>query len=152
MLVSGRQHRPPPVGLIIARTTHRVNDHASRGDSRAATRQAPRPRPGADPGPAGLIIDIDIARTEVVAVMPPAFVFWGPGTALWQPLPIDRETTQLGQLLRPGRGAPCGNTLAKLNALFGIVVFSAAAFFLTMASVNERVEDGLVSCLINGFT
>ncbi len=41
----------------------------------------------------GLIIDIDMTRTEVVGVMPPAFVI---GTALWQPLPIDWETTQLG--------------------------------------------------------
>ena len=43
-------------------------------------------------GAVGLIIDIDMTRTEVVGVMPPAFVFPGP-TALWRPLPIDRETT-----------------------------------------------------------
>jgi len=40
----------------------------------------------------GLIIDIDMTRTEVVRVMPPAIVFPA-GTALWRPLPIDRETT-----------------------------------------------------------
>ena len=50
----------------------------------------------------GLIIDIDMTRTEVVGVMPPAFVFPGPGTALWRPLPIDQETTQLGNFIYRG--------------------------------------------------
>ena len=67
-----------------------------------ATRRAPRPRPGADPGAVSLIVDIDMTRTEVVEVMPPAFMFPGPGTALWRPLPIDRETTQLGNFFYRG--------------------------------------------------
>ena len=34
-------------------------------------------QPGADPGAVGLIIDIDLTRTEVAGVMPPAFVIPG---------------------------------------------------------------------------
>ena len=45
---------------------------------------------GADPGAVGLIIDIDMTRTEVMWVMPPAFVF-GAGTALRWPLPFDQR-------------------------------------------------------------
>ena len=61
-----------------------------------------RARFGADPGAVGRIIDIDMTRTEVVGVMPPAFAFPGPETALWRPLRIDRETTQLGNFFYRG--------------------------------------------------
>ena len=55
-----------------------------------------RARFGADPGVVGRIINVDATRTEVVGVMPPGFAFPGAETALWQPLHVDRETTQLG--------------------------------------------------------
>ena len=61
-----------------------------------------RTRFGADPGAVGRIIDIDMTRTEVVGVMPSAFAFPGPETALWRPLRIDRETTQLGNFFYRG--------------------------------------------------
>ena len=61
-----------------------------------------RARFGADPGAVGRIIDIELTRTEVVGVMPPAFAFPGPETALWLPLRIDRETTQLGNFFYRG--------------------------------------------------
>ena len=61
-----------------------------------------RARFGADPGLVGRIIDIDATRTEVVGVMPPGFSFPEPETALWRPLPLDRETTQLGNFFYQG--------------------------------------------------
>ena len=61
-----------------------------------------RTRFGADPGVVGRIVDIDATRTEVVGVMPPGFTFPGSETALWRPLRIDRETTQLGDFFYRG--------------------------------------------------
>lgn len=61
-----------------------------------------RVRFGADPGVVGRIVDIDATRTEVVGVMPPGFTFPGSETALWRPLRIDRETTQLGDFFYSG--------------------------------------------------
>ena len=61
-----------------------------------------RARFGADPDVVGRIVDIDATRTEVVGVMPPGFTFPGSETALWTPLRIDRETTQLGNFFYRG--------------------------------------------------
>ena len=56
--------RPCPFGRGGALATRLPLRRVSVADSRAATRRAPRPGPGTDSGAVGLIIDIDMTRTE----------------------------------------------------------------------------------------
>ena len=60
----------------------------------------------ADPGVVGGIINVDATRTEAVELMPPGFAFPGPETALWQPLHVDRETTQVDDFFYQGGWPP----------------------------------------------
>ncbi len=102
-----------------------------------------RARFGGDPGVVGRIIDIDRTRTKVVGVMPPAFALSGLETALWLPLRIDRETTQLGNFFYRGVARLAeGVTLAQGQAELETLVSNLTDVFPDQYAAPFLAERG----------
>ena len=82
-----------------------------------------RTRFGADPGVVGRVVDLDGARVEVVGVMPPGFRFSRPAAALWRPMGLDRDDTQLGAFGVNGVARlAAGSTLEQAQAELGAML------------------------------